>query len=44
MNTLTPILRSIDPDGCAASLRAFGEFFILSDEPPPGSLPPRRGR
>jgi CheY-like chemotaxis protein len=36
------IVKSIDPDACAASLRAFGEFFALSNEPPPGSLPPRR--
>ena len=36
------LVKSIDPDACAASLRAFGEFFALSNEPPPGSLPPPR--
>ena len=36
------LVKSIDPEACAASLRAFGEFFALSNEPPPGSLPPPR--
>jgi CheY-like chemotaxis protein len=33
------LVKSIDPDACAASLRAFGEFFARSNEPPPGSFP-----
>ncbi len=36
------IVKSIDPDACAASLRAFGEFFAVANEPPPGSLRSRR--
>jgi CheY-like chemotaxis protein len=36
------IVKSIDPEVCAASLRAFGDFFALSNEPPRGSLRPLR--
>jgi CheY-like chemotaxis protein len=35
------LVKSIDPELSVASLRAFGEFFALSNEPAPGSLPPR---
>jgi CheY-like chemotaxis protein len=36
------LVKSIDPEACAASLRACGEFFGRSNEPPPDSLPALR--
>jgi len=36
------LIKSIDFPTSAAGLRAFAQFFVVSNEPPPGSLPPHR--
>ncbi|MBI5687566.1 MAG: response regulator [Verrucomicrobia bacterium] len=36
------LVKSIDFDACRASLLAFGHFFAVANEPPPGSLQPPR--
>ncbi len=36
------LVKHIDFSACSANLRAFGQFFANSNEPPPGSLPAPR--
>jgi CheY-like chemotaxis protein len=36
------LVKSIDSSDCSASLHAFGRFFAMVNEPPPGSLGPSR--